>query len=263
MKLLIEAAQDTPHIMHEVLALAARHQGSLKDENQAQYERHASGLHTRALSLFTNTTLEINEHNCVATLFFSWLVALHSFHDVVRLYDQTVDPLGDFIAAIDLRRRGARNVVPWSLLQNSSLQSALSIGSKFHQSEEANISHGLECQGLRNLLDSTGVSHSDAVVLKRIINQLQISFDIDANEPEVKGSFMIWPVLLAEEYLDMLKSRKPECLVILAYYAVLLYRHRDLWFIAEGGRYLLDSIIRNVGVEWSPWLAWPRDMINV
>lgn len=38
-----------------------------------------------------------------------------------------------------------------------------------------------------------------------------------------------WPVRLPVGYVDLLEQRRPEVLVILAYYGVLLHRARDYW----------------------------------
>ena len=67
-----------------------------------------------------------------------------------------------------------------------------------------------------------------------------------------------WPILVSPKYVELLRQLHPESLIILAHYAVLLHRGRDLWLIGEGGQFIIESICGSLGSNWEEWLAFPK-----
>ena len=63
------------------------------------------------------------------------------------------------------------------------------------------------------------------------------------------------------EYLKLLTEQRPEALVLLAYYAVVLHHRRRSWVIGDAGRLLITSLSFNLGRHWQPLLEWPRQLI--
>jgi hypothetical protein len=73
---------------------------------------------------------------------------------------------------------------------------------------------------------------------------------------------MAWPVLISFEFLQMLRQRRPEALVILAHWAVFLHYHRDFWVFGDSGRFLLESTRKYLGTYWDDWMAWPMEVLE-
>jgi hypothetical protein len=59
----------------------------------------------------------------------------------------------------------------------------------------------------------------------------------------------------------MLSQKKPEALVVLAYFAVQLHRCTGFWIVGGAGRFLLGAVGRYLGEEWGGWLEWPRGVV--
>ena len=76
------------------------------------------------------------------------------------------------------------------------------------------------------------------------------------------GAVIAWPVMIPEEYIHALHMRRPEALVILAHYAVLLHKYRQLWIFGDGGRFLIESICDFFGADWEGWLEWPMEALR-
>ena len=51
-----------------------------------------------------------------------------------------------------------------------------------------------------------------------------------------------WPALLLSGFADDFVERRPEALVILAHYAVLIHWHQNSWLFLLGGRRLIHAI---------------------
>lgn len=76
------------------------------------------------------------------------------------------------------------------------------------------------------------------------------------------GAVIAWPVMIPEEYVDALHMGRPEALIILAHYAVLLHTYRQLWVFGDGGRFLIESICDSFGADWEDWLEWPMEVLR-
>ncbi|EHK49339.1 hypothetical protein TRIATDRAFT_297937 [Trichoderma atroviride IMI 206040] len=68
-------------------------------------------------------------------------------------------------------------------------------------------------------------------------------------------------MLVSARFGDMVRSRIPEALVILSFYAVLLHRHRSFWVFGDSGRFLIQSISTYLGTKWEQWLLWPNSQL--
>jgi Fungal specific transcription factor domain len=260
-KAILEAALSAPYLMYEILAVAALHLSILLPAQQGYYHHQASGLQTRALSLFNASRLEVDAENCISVVIFSSLLATHSLCDVVLFRNNDFSTfLDDFIGCLNLHR-GVRSITShsWHLLQETHLKPVLDAGEALGQTAGL---MGKECDDLRALLNSDNIGQLSVKAYQSTIDHLQKAFDVERISGGHTDSFIIWPVLVSADYMDLLVKRSPEALVILAYYAILLHNHRDLWFIGDAGLYLADSITRHLGVYWDTWLAWPNAIIH-
>ncbi|KAL1970375.1 hypothetical protein VTN77DRAFT_5535 [Rasamsonia byssochlamydoides] len=73
----------------------------------------------------------------------------------------------------------------------------------------------------------------------------------------------VWPIAIPQRYLDMLRDRQAEAMIILAYYAALLQRIDDQWYMHGWARYLVAQIDAALGEEWQDWLAWPKSVTGI
>ena len=71
-----------------------------------------------------------------------------------------------------------------------------------------------------------------------------------------------WLTQISPIYVEQLDQRRPEALVILAHFAVLLHRAADNWFIGDLGSQLIHRINSQLGAHWEEWLAWPNSMLQ-
>ncbi|SCO92611.1 uncharacterized protein FRV6_16739 [Fusarium oxysporum] len=71
-----------------------------------------------------------------------------------------------------------------------------------------------------------------------------------------------WPLAVSPEFVGLLEKRKPEALLVLANFAVLLHWCRHHWIFGQVGYCLLESIVSGLGQEWDRWLHWPRLMVK-
>lgn len=73
-----------------------------------------------------------------------------------------------------------------------------------------------------------------------------------------------WTTLLPSRFCDMVESRVPQALVLIAVYCVALKRAEDLWWIRGKAESLLGAVRRELSSDerWERWLEWPMAEVH-
>ncbi|KAH9215462.1 hypothetical protein DL95DRAFT_435594 [Leptodontidium sp. 2 PMI_412] len=255
----------TPYLMHEILAVSALHLSTLRPHQQEFYRDEATELQTCALSLFNNSPVGHTFENLPSVVLFSSFLGIHVLFDTLlfRPADFSLF-IGRFIRYLRLHR-GVFTIVKgsWSRLQETDLQPLLGAGRQLGQVEAKS---GTECDALKSLMQSADLSQGSIEACQQALKCLQWVFDaLRVGDTEGSGEvdlILAWPIMISPEFTDLLSQCRPEALVILAYYAVVLHYRRDLWIINDGGRFLIESITRYLGSYWQQWLTLPTSVLS-
>lgn len=88
---------------------------------------------------------------------------------------------------------------------------------------------------------------------------LRHTFLLHQDSPNMKLAALPLPILVATGFVEKLKDSEPLSLVILAHYAVVLYRLRHHIWLQGWGEEIIDAIAEmlNGNEEWQGCLAWP------
>ncbi|KAK8013309.1 hypothetical protein PG991_009580 [Apiospora marii] len=175
----------------------------------------------------------------------------------------------------------------WSHLMESDLWPLIALAGRIHTSRSAvrgtelrSLSRWVEGaeeeeQGARRNTRAAGAvgSHNDEEEECRktcleAIDLLQI--DLDESSPTGTSSSQhqqhqmtfTWPVRCPAKFGELIRQRSPRALVVLAHYAVLLHRSRDLWPIGPSAPRFLQVISDVLGPgEYEAQLEWPRAVV--
>lgn len=255
-------ALTTPYLMHQVLAASALQLSTRTTESRDFYRAYATGLQTRALSLFqqSNPVLEVTRANCVPMFLFSSALGVHLLCDTLHYQRDSLEGFIDQFTHSLSVYRGVLAVTDQcgQLLGETELGPRLRLSQVFTQSTEAS---GSECDALRDLVNAADVPASSRQAYRESTLRLQQVLDAQrAARGNTTGmpAIFAWPIHISPDYVELLRQRQAEALVILAHYAVLLHRGRGLWLIGGGGRFLIESICESLGSAWQEWLTFPQ-----
>ena len=153
----------------------------------------------------------------------------------------------------------------WPLLMESELKPILSWSSGF----TSRSPRGNHCRRIRELVDGTdGLGEEDKEACRKAIQYLQVGFDavLAAEEEKEQGNryqmIFSWMMLAPPEFTGLLAAKRPEGLVLLGHYALLLHYGRSLWQVGDAGAYILGIIVDYLGPEWDHWLEYPRESVG-
>lgn len=146
-----------------------------------------------------------------------------------------------------LAEKGAINNPAWSY-DEESVECSLAERFPKLQALEHMITHYVEdedqkaaaCNALRRLfiamgvLDDTPLDHSSVSLTQR------------------------WAIEFDKNFLDLCDARHPAALVILAHYAVLVNKRRNIWFLRRWPQLLIQSVSKELqGSHWMQYIEWP------
>lgn len=249
----------SPYLMHQALATAALHMSITRPENTEYYRNYAAALHTRAVTLFNDVLPNVDDSNRVPAFAFSSLLGTYLLGDALRHHTNDFRGLLERFTQCLHLRRGMLAVVggSWSIIRETGLLS---------HTEGMNPVKGFECDPLLDLLRSGHLDSASIEVYQTATEHLQSTFDMYRYLSEKDASIhaiFAWPTLVSADYTQLLHQQRPEALIILAYYAVLLHWQRKVWVFGNGGRVLIESIRRAVGPLGERWLVWPVAQLDV
>lgn len=124
---------------------------------------------------------------------------------------------------------------------------------------------GNECDELIKAIDSSDLSPTTVAACKSAADSLQTTFDMYNNLPKddnLTHAATAFPVLLTTEFVDVLRKHRPEALLVLAYYGVLLHRHRRSWIIGDAGQFVVHLIADHLGSFWQGPMQWPLQALR-
>ncbi|OBT66513.1 hypothetical protein VE03_03610 [Pseudogymnoascus sp. 23342-1-I1] len=261
----LKLALKSPYLLHQLLAFSARHLAFLHPERSASYLHQAVTLQTHAVSLFNAAWTEVSQSNCVEALLFSSVLGHHILTDTLAKRDDggLVVFIAHYIQCVEVHRgiyTIARTV--WPLLMDSELGPILSLTAEFTSRQPK----GSHCQQIRELVNcSDGLGEEAKKACQVAIDYLQVGFDAVMADEETQGvrhqMIFSWTLLVPPELTDLFTAKRPEILVLLAYYAVLLHYGKNMWQVGDSGAYILGIIVDYVGPEWDHWLKYPQEMV--
>jgi hypothetical protein len=271
LELALGEAFRTPYLMDELLAVAAAHKSTLanNEHDSSAYRNDATQLQTRALARLNAAHTDVLlDENCLALYFFSTFLGQHVLFDVFR------PPRPDLSVVLDkfthcLGLHHGIRVIAWKMLPRVSaqLQSTLRLApEELGMGTGSGGKTGTECAALLELLrtESQLPEPGTRKACLDAVDALQLMFDAARSDPNRR--FIVtqeWPVRAAAGYVDLLDQRRPEALVILAYYGVLLLQAKDYWAVGDAGSYLIRHISKHLGAYWADWLKWPNTMLDL
>lgn len=254
-------------LMRGILAISALHLSSVRPGKGEYFNIIAEKHQNLALGSFRNAISSISRENCNAFFALSSLVVVYAF--------ASLHPSRGIATA------GTEHIFPESLSLirgvNSILQTvwpwilAGSLGGLVEDRLEARscseLPEVMEIQlgQLYSLCGETSLDPDWEDALKHAIAELRSCYakfySKRASRCEVSIAF-VWPVVLRPTFVASLQALKPEALVVLAFYCVVLHHLDEYWWMEGRGRYILNTICLSLDKEWLDWVRWPRAVVE-
>ncbi|KAF2261254.1 Upc2 protein [Lojkania enalia] len=263
----INNALVAPYLLDQLLALSALHLATTDASTEPLYSYEATELQTRALELFNQARKDTSDTNCIAMFLFASFLGIHILKETLCKHrDSLCDFVDSFMHYVHLHR-GVRAVLAngsWAVILQSDLKPLLSVAS-FSDDVEAQPTHS-EILELSNFLESSGSGTWSISACQNALKWIQRVLNTSRLHPSRRDlgthATMAWPLLVSQEYIEALQQRRPEAIVVLAYYATALHRFRRYWVFGGAGSSLIRLISSNLDSTWDNYMAWPARVLS-
>lgn len=255
-----------PFLMRQILSTSALNLSIVRPEQREFYHRHASQLQSEAAAEFNSIILKLDETNILPAFLVSSLIGLHNFTDTFTFREDNFSRTLDGLLGCIHLMRGIKSIISgwWEVLLESDLKPMLTSATTKRRTGRS-IAHRFD--DLNKLVREADISTATRSMYEEAIKKLGdlMGAQMELNDVQISESsnmIFAWLVVVPQGYVDNLSARRPEALVILAYYAVVLHYRRSFWAVGDSGEYLINSISAHLGRHWDEYLAWPRSMLE-
>jgi hypothetical protein len=252
-------------LMHGLLAISALHLSTLQPHRKEELTRRATLSEHLGLPSFRDFVSHNNPHNIHAVVAFAGFVVPYVCGSLETLTGR-IPSLDDDHPHWFFAFRGLLQMVgkSWIVLRTGPFGSLLHRGPTFTLDTVENPDD-VQLARVHQLLEpSSHYSEEDLAVLevcKAALDELRRLFACP-HEPmrtRVMIAIHVWPGTVSQRFIEIMQERRPEALVILAHYCVLLKKVDSCWWLAGVGNRMLAAIDQALGQDWRPWIEWPLE----
>ncbi len=256
-------------LMRGILAISALHLSWLRPDKKDYFSHVAVKQQDAALSSFRSIMTSMDESNCDAFFGLSSLIVVYGFaapkaSDSLGLFNYSGDDSDEWLPLI----RGVSSILAnvWPYVKQGRLSGLL----HDHQQEppQTDLPAVLQEQllHLETLCENASEGPEAISAYKQALEALQMCFIRMNNRPpyecEVSIAFL-WPVMIPQQYISLMNARKPEALIILAHYCIILHHLDFYWWMRGWAMHIIDNIHRELDDDLRSWIQWPTSVITV
>ncbi|KAJ5146985.1 hypothetical protein N7526_000337 [Penicillium atrosanguineum] len=116
---------------------------------------------------------------------------------------------------------------------------------------------------LHDLSEALGKQSSDQHAVEICQSSLRTLHEVVEELPQMHDTALafIWPMRATPDYLVLLEDKRPEALLVFAYYCALLQLMSSRWFIKGWPLSILESIRDTIEDKWIWLLGWPLETV--
>lgn len=257
------------YLMRAILAISALHLSRLRLQKHDHYAKIAVQQQDAALSRFREKMLSPDEALCDSFFAMSSLIVVYGFEspkasNTLGMFDSHGEHSDGWLPLI----RGVNFILQsvWPSIKKGKL--AVLLHDHAQAPPSTDLPDLLEEQLVNLEQFSTEVpdNEEDKQACTAATHQLRHCFiriyNKTSSECEVSLAFL-WPVMIPQHFLDMIHDRKPEALVLLAFYCTILHHLNDYWWLSGWGRHIVENIRAELNDSLRDWVDWPSRVVGL
>lgn len=249
-------------LMRGILAISALHLSSLRPKQQGHFRLIAERNQNLALILFRSAMENICRESCNAFFALSSLIVVYGFASLHP--SQGVATAGVEFRSLESLSliRGVNSILQtvWPWILAGSLGGLVEDRLEARSCSELPVSLGNRLDQLCTFCGKGTLDSDTEDALKHAIAELRSCYakfyNKRASRCEVSIAF-IWPVVLRPAFIALLQAMKPEALVVLAFYCVVLHHLNGYWWMEGRGRYIFNTVCQSLDEQWLEYVRWP------
>ncbi|KAI1169519.1 hypothetical protein F4777DRAFT_572846 [Nemania sp. FL0916] len=261
-----EAVQ-VPFLMDQVLAISAANMSIKRPHQQRFYQEEATRLQTRGLTLFNAAQAFDASGQTLAYFVFATLLSNQVLFDACATRSDFPTFLDRLAASLRICG-GVRSITgdSWSFIKEEYRR--LAGINLIRESVDGSGSKTTLTAKLAQLEVRLADSHPSPSIWQPCSAALAFLKAVSCVPEGPRNSVyqttrvIQWAVQVPEDFITLVEERRPEALIITAYFALLIHESRGHWIYGDAGAFIIRSITKFLGRHWADWLAWPNEVID-
>ncbi|KAH8801411.1 heterokaryon incompatibility protein-domain-containing protein [Xylogone sp. PMI_703] len=243
------------YLMHSIMAISALHIAYLRPSQAYAYRLLAAHHENLGLPLFRTAITCINEGNCDAIYACGHLVLKYAF----ATPDLDLGAVSEWVTLV--RAYFSVNEYAMRWLRNGSFSASLEkpVVMDTDLSKNPEDSRFAQLVSVLEINQTADIEHCRHAldILRRLLTMASFT------NPPVSINTMVytWPYKISQRYIELVTERKPEALLVLAHYCILMKKIEDFWYMNGCAGRILDRCQRDLSPEWRSFLEWPASVI--
>jgi len=258
-------------LLYSLLAFSALHLALLQPDRKTSLSAQASAYHNVGLRLFRVAVSDITRDNCDACFAYASILVVYTWASSDQSGDlffsgTTNAAGGNPTTELAVLLRGVQTLLSTSgeWIANGSMKLMLyPFAMDLELAMQANPEVTAKLAALSGLWDYSSDTFSITEVegLNETLSLLHEAHGLiisssDHFPVDIISIALAWPIRMPESFLVMVNQLKPEALIVLAHYSLLLKYVNHVWFMHGMSQHLLRTIHDSIGTEWENWIAW-------
>ncbi|KAI0423784.1 hypothetical protein F5Y09DRAFT_180455 [Xylaria sp. FL1042] len=267
MAMTIREAAQAPYLMDQVLAVSAANMSVKRPHQRRFYQEEATRLQTRGLALFNACrALEVADH-AMPRFIFSTLLSYQVLFDAFSVRASFPMFLDRLVAAF--RICGGVRIIcgkSWPIIITQYQENVgINLPGEFVATSGPESRLTRELARLETLLENSNLGPSmlnPCNEALKFLRDLSYADDRPTFLKYLTSRLIQWAVVVPTEFVNLVEERRPEALIIIAYYGVLIHDTRGYWVSGDAGAFIIRSITSFLGNHWAGWLQWPNEVLD-
>lgn len=263
-KLILREAQTQPFIMDCVHAISSFHCAYLypDPDNTIGYVKLARLSNASALTRFRSSVTRVTEHNATSTLAFTFFQVVLCIASPFSLGVERPSETIDSLRALFIALRGFYHLQP--VLCPYITDPLVCAWLKDQPDKEPPV-HAYNCLILSRLshlaarIDGSDFPPSEMDICRAAVVQLYSFFSSVPLEPRLWTVILTWPVMVSDQFLDLITAHHPLALLITAHWSVPVFQDRRYWLLNKWADQTFYAVSSLVGPQWYSSLSGLKD----
>ena len=258
-------------LMRAILSLSSLHLAHLMPpERKGFYISQAELHHDVALQIVTPILPRLMQEDSEALLMYSCLACFISCAKPRKPGDLLLME-GGRISEWLIFFRGTKTILETASedsMRVGPLAPMFVVGAwKFRMREDESVEGQRYVHDLKLLMEEGGVEDmKELQVYFEALDEMSKSFAMvfgnstrNVNDP---SDILIWLLRVSDEFLSLLRQRRPPALVIFAYFCVVMRRLEWAWWMEGWSVHLVSAIYDSLDEVHRNWMQWPLEQIG-
>lgn len=249
--LILQEAKTFPFVMNSLDALASLHRAHLSPSSSHDFVERALQSRSAAINDFREMVPQVTPQNASGTLTFSAIQVVLCLEFPVAMKESDASSIIDGVYELFVSIRGFFHLQPLTCpyITDPYLNAWMHTPRPDPPQSPINPTILSDVIHVYSLMDHFNNTPAERQSCLTALTQLYVFFSQAKLQSLDWNVMFAWPLLLSDDFLDLINTQHPFALVILAHWAVAVFQNTDHWLLFSWPRQMTRGVAGVLGPD--------------